>query len=85
MDAPLSQREFDTWRYEDHIFKTDMRAFMTTQTQINLNVENRVSTIEATQDACEATTNRRATWVSAITSAIIGAATTVVGSLLNSK
>ena len=79
MDTPLTQREFDTWRQEDHAFKSELRGFMTTQTTINLDVEGRVSTVEAKQEDCEETTNRRATWVSAVVSAVIGALATAVG------
>ena len=79
MDALLTQREFDSWRQEDHTFKQEIRAFITTQTAINLDIEGRVSTIHTKQDECEQTTNRRATWVSTIVSAAIGAVVTIVG------
>ena len=79
MDAPLTQREFDTWRAGDETFKRELRMFISTQTAINLDIEGRVSTLAAKQDDCEALTNRRATWVSTVVSALIGALITAAG------
>lgn len=68
----LEQREFDTWRRADDQFKQDMRRYLETQTAMNLDIEGRLSTVEA--DAKEASEGhgRRTTWISAVVSAIIG-------------
>lgn len=79
MDTLLSQREFDTWREEDRAFKADMRSFIEIQTRMNLDIEGRLSTVQAKQNECESSTNRRATWVSAVVSALIGALATAFG------
>ena len=69
---PLSQREFDTWREDDRAFKDDMRAFMESQTRLNLDYEGRLSTVEAKQDDCESTINRRSGMIAGLVAAVIG-------------
>lgn len=75
MDAPLSQREFDTWRGE-HDKKIDVLVgFIKDQTAINLDVEGRVSDVEARQAECAESVSRRTTWISAVVAAVVGGIT----------
>ena len=67
----LTQREFDTWREEDAAFKIELRSHIAAQALVNLDVEGRVSTIEANVVKAEMSGSRRTTWLSAIVSAIV--------------
>ena len=72
MEKALSQREFDTWRATDTAFKAQMLAHMTVQSEINLDVEGRLSAVQASQDDCENTVKRRTTWIASLVSAVVG-------------
>ena len=73
MEAPLSQREFDTWREEDTAFKVEMRSFMAIQNDVNLDVERRVTSVETNYQRLEQRAITRTGIVSSIVAAVIGA------------
>ena len=72
METPLSQREFDSWRQDDDVFKQRIEGFLTAQTEINLDNSAAISTLRAKQEECQEHVARRTTWVSALVSAIVG-------------
>ena len=72
MDAPLSQREFDTWRESDTTFKEDIRQFMQLQTDINLNMEGRMSSVEGNYEQLEQRAITRIGLISSFIAAVIG-------------
>lgn len=74
MSEALTQREFDTWREEDTAFKQEIRAYISVQSEINLGVERRLSTVETQHQKDVAHVSRRTTWISSIVAAIIGGA-----------
>lgn len=65
----LEQREFDTWREGDAEFKQQMLEHIKAQTELNLSVQGRLTTVENEQGK----SGRRTTWVSSTISAIIAA------------
>lgn len=75
MDAPLSQREFDTWREGDETFKSEIRQFISRQTVINLDVEGRLTGVLHEHGHRERQTVIRAGFLSSIIGAIVGALT----------
>ena len=70
-EQALTQREFDTWRQGDDAFKQQVLTHLQQQASVNLDVEGRVSTMEANVAKVEASGSRRTTWLSAIVSAIV--------------
>lgn len=74
-NTPLTQREFDTWRETDEQFKNQMLGFCRTQTELNLRIEGRMSTIESKQEDTDATIKRRTGLITALASAIATIAT----------
>lgn len=74
----LEQREFDTWKQGDDQFKQEIRRYIEVQTQMNLDMEGRVSKVEAKITEVSEGHGRRTTWISGVVSAIVGA---VVGAL----
>jgi hypothetical protein len=69
MDAPLSQREFDTWREADNTFKGEMRDFIAAQVHLNLGSENRLTKVEEKQASSE----RKVIAITTVVSAAVGA------------
>lgn len=68
MNEPLTQREFDTWRETDSLFKQQMLAHISNQTETNFGVERRVSMLEAHKDK----SNTRVSVISSLVSAVVG-------------
>ena len=76
MNGALTQREFDTWRESDAELKRQIISHMEKQTEINLNVEGRLTVVEVEQKDCRAKVSRRSTFISGIVAAIVGSITT---------
>ena len=72
-DPALSQREFDTWRESDETFKRQLTDYMQTQTELNLNIQGRVSGLEAHRDKSDTRTGIISSIVSAVVGAVVGA------------
>jgi hypothetical protein len=76
--SPLTIEVFNMWR-EQHDKKIDhVVQFCDTQTAINLDIEGRVSSMEAKQEA----SLTRTTVISSVVAAIIGAGGAVLASLI---
>lgn len=72
MGPALSQREFDTWREQDNVFKQEMRQLMVSHAALHLTTENRLTKVESDQEKCKSSTAARALAVSSVVSALIG-------------
>ena len=71
-DPALSQREFDTWRESDETFKRQLTDYMQAQTELNLDVQGRVSSLEAHKGKSDIRAGTISSIVSAIVSTIVG-------------
>jgi len=71
--AALDKQTFDVWRETDDAFKNEMRQHIMAQHTINLDVEGRLATVQATQADYDKTVTKRTTWLSGVVAAVIGA------------
>jgi hypothetical protein len=71
-EAALSQREFDTWREDDKVFKDQVLVHMAAQVTLNLATHGRVTILETNQEKCRSKMVNTTTWLSAVVSAIVG-------------
>lgn len=72
MEAPLTQREFDTWRESDRDFKANMLAHIKDQQNLNLIMDRRVGTLELNRDNDKSQSAKWTTVIAAAVSAAIG-------------
>ena len=66
----LTQREFDSWRSDDQKLKERILDHIETQSQLNLEMEGRMSKVEAGDEK-----NKRVSWTSLAIAVITGVAT----------